>query len=166
MNYGFGFILGLGVILFLVFLIKKTDSSNVMYDEMQKSVQGQAYKYATIIGTLAGMISAFLSDFRWFPMDGGFTMLTVSLIMVLIYTTYMIIKGAFFGISGKWKLWTAMEFFVGITNTVIGVLNILKDGLRNGKLTMANTNLLIGIVFIIVATAVLIRKALEKKDEV
>lgn len=53
--------------------------------------------------------------------------------------------------------------FVGIINTVIGVLNILKDGLRNGKLTMANTNLLIGIVFIIVATVVLIRKALEKK---
>lgn len=58
-----------------------------------------------------------------------------------------------------------MEFFVGISNTVSGVFRILQNGLTYGKLTMDNANLLIGISFIITAFTVLIRKAMEKKDE-
>lgn len=166
MDYGFGIIFGLGVILFLVLLIKKSEYPTVVYDEMQKSLQGNAYKYSTIIGTLVGIISAFLLDFKWFPMDGGFTLLTVSLIMVAVYTVYMIIKGAFFGVSGKWKLYTGMELIIGIANTSTGVLGILKNGLRGGKLTIINSNLVTGMLFILIAAAVMIRKAMEKKDDV
>ena len=166
MDFGFSIILGLGVIMFLIlFMLVNANPNTIVYDEMQKSIQGDAYKYSGITCTFIGIIFAYLLDFKWFPMDGSFAMLTVSILSVLIYVVYMIIKGAYFGVSGKWKVWTLMEFFVGISNTVSGVFRILQNGLTYGKLTMDNANLLIGISFIITAVTVLIRKAMEKKDE-
>lgn len=166
MDFGFSIILGLGVILFLIlFMLVKANPDTVVYDEMQRYVQGNAYKYSGITCTFLGIIFAYLLDYKLLPMDGSFAMLLVSILSVLIYVAYMIIKGAYFGVSGKWKLWTLMEFFIGIGNTVSGVFKILHAGLTDGKLTMDNANLLIGISFIITAVTVLIRKAIEKKDE-
>ena len=73
---------------------------------------------------------------------------------------------AFFGVSGKWKLYTGMELIIGIANTSTGVLGILKNGLRGGKLTILNSNLVTGMLFILIAAAVMIRKLMEKKDDV
>lgn len=53
----------------------------------------------------------------------------VSLLMVMVYILYMIVKGAYFGISGSWKRQAALILFIGIINTISSVLQISKTGL-------------------------------------
>lgn len=165
MDFGLVFLLAFGVIMALAMvLVVKAEKSPIVYDEMQQSVQGTAYKYTAITGILAGILAALLLNLDVVPMDGSFAMLTVSLLMVAVYTIHMILKGVFFGVSGKWKMWTVMEFILGLANTCTGVLRLYQDGLPTGKLTMVNANLMTGLLFLVVAGAVLVRKAMEKKD--
>ena len=165
MNYLFGFGLPFALVLLLILFLRGKKPVPVMYDEMQTAVRGTAYKYSTITGVLSGFIAAFLVDQDLLPVDGSFAMMSVCLLMIAVYTVYMVMKGVYFGISGHWKKWTALILVIGLCNMITAVLRICEDGLPEKKLTIANTPVMTGAVFIIIAAAVLIQKAREKRSE-
>lgn len=165
MNYLFGFGLPFALVLLLILFLRGKKSEPVVYDEMQTAVRGTAYKYSTITGVLSGFIAAFLVDQDLLPVDGSFAMMSVCLLMIAVYTVYMVMKGVYFGISGHWKKWTALILVIGLCNMITAVLRICEDGLPEKKLTIANTPVMTGAVFIIIAAAVLIQKAREKRGE-
>ena len=165
MNYLFGFGLPFALVLLLILFLRRKKSVPVIYDEMQTAVRGTAYKYSTITGVLSGFIAAFLVDQDLLPVDGSFAMMSVCLLMIAVYTVYMVMKGVYFGISGHWKKWTALILVIGLCNMITAVLRICEDGLPEKKLTIINTPVMTGAVFIIIAAAVLIQKAREKRSE-
>lgn len=165
MNYLFGFGLPFALVLLLILFLRGKKPVPVMYDEMQTAVRGTAYKYSTITGVLSGFIAAFLVDQDLLPVDGSFAMMSVCLLMIAVYTVYMVMKGVYFGISGHWKKWTALILVIGLCNMITAVLRICEGGLPEKKLTIINIPVMTGAVFIIIAAAVLIQKAREKRGE-
>ena len=164
MTYLFGMALPVVLVLLILLLLRKKESSSVVYNEMQTAVRGTAYKYATLTGVLGGFVAAFFVDQNLLPMDGSFALMTVSFLMVTVYIVYMVMKGVYFGISGQWKKWTALIFVIGLCNIITGTLRIYEDGLPEGKLTIVNIPVMMGIMFMIIVAAVLIQKARDRRS--
>lgn len=165
MNLQLGMVAALVLVLILVPVfeeIKKPLSD--MYDEMQTLVRANAYKYATLTGVFACIAASFLLDLDVLPVDGSFAMMTVCFLMITVYVMYMIMKGVYFGISGRRKKWTAVILVVGLCNIVVGVFRICEDGFTGRKLIIVNTPVVMGAMFMIIAATVLIQKAREKED--
>lgn len=91
--------------------------------------------------------------------------MAVSFLMVTIYIVYMVAKGVYFGVSGQWKKWTALIFVIGLCNTITGTLRIYEDGLPEGKLTIINIPMMMGVMFLVIVAAVLMQKAREKRND-
>jgi len=165
MNYLFGIGLPFAVFLLLMLILRgKGKSSPVVYDEMQTAVRGTAYKYSTITGVLGGFTAACLLELDILPMDGSFAMVTVSFLMVTVYIIYMVVKGAYFGVAGNWKKWTALIAIVGLCNIITGALRIAEDGLPEGRLTITNISVMMGTLFMVIVVVVFIYKVREKRD--
>jgi peptidoglycan/LPS O-acetylase OafA/YrhL len=165
MKYLFGMGLPFAIYLLLILILRRKKESPIVYDEMQKIIRGSAYKYSTISGVLGGFIAAFLVDLGLIPMDGSFAMMTISFLMITVYIVYMVMKGAYFGISGNWKRWTAIIFLIGLCNFCSGIFYLIAAGLPTGKLTSKNINIMMGAMFMVIVVAVMIQKLREKRNE-
>lgn len=165
MNASWSIIFSFTFCLLIALVLSKRKKSHVIYDERQTAIRGIAYKYATFTGVLSGLAAAFLLDLNLLPMDGSFAVMTVSLLMITVYIIYMVMKGAYFGVRGTWKKWTALIFLVGLCNLITGAGHIYENRLTDGKLTIVNSNLLIGTLFILIVAAVLIQKGRERRDD-
>lgn len=162
-SYMVGFIASFLVFLLITFLVRK-NPHHVVYDEMQKSIMGSAYKYASIFGVVSAMLFAFLLDTGLLPMDGSFALMLIAFLTITVYIIYMIWKGAYFGVSGINVRWVILVSIVAATNLITGVLRIVTDGLPNGILTLRQLNLLIGVSYFCIVGVVLLRKNEEKED--
>ena len=97
--------------------------------------------------------------------DAALAMMSVSLLTGLVYVVSMILKGAYFGISGRWKKWTACILIIGLLNFYTGARDIAANGLTDGRLTLDNVRLPLGIVFLVIAVTVFFQKAREGREE-
>ena len=111
-----------------------------------------------ITGVIAGIIAAILVETDMFPVTGSLAIIMVSLLMITVYTVYMVISGVYFGINGNWKRWTVLIF-----NLIIGIGRIADEGLPEKHLTVINVNLPLGIMFLIIAVSVLFQKLREHR---
>lgn len=162
--FGMGLPFALFLLIILVLRGKK-GSAPLVYDEMQTAVRGRAYQYATVTGVLAGIIISFLLDLDVLPMDGSFAMMTISFLMITVYIVYMVMKGAYFGISGNWKRWTAITLLIGLCNFCSGIFYLIAAGLPTGKLTIRNLPVMMGAMFLVIAAAVIIQKVRETSED-
>jgi hypothetical protein len=165
MKFLFGMALPFIFFLLLMMFLRRNEITSTSYDERQNAIRGTAYKYATITGALSGFFMAFVVDGDFLPIDGGFALAGVSLLTITVYEVYMIMKGAYFGISGKWKGYTALIFIIGLSNLIIGIVNIIQYGLTGGRLTVVNIGLMLGIFCLIIVFAVFIQRAGSRKAE-
>lgn len=89
----------------------------------------------------------------------------VSFLMIEVYVIFMILKGAYFGITGNWKRWTISIALIGVANLYFGIKNVATDGLEDGRFTIVDINLPLGILFLIIAATVFFQKAREHREE-
>jgi hypothetical protein len=158
-------VLFFAILFLLVFIRKKKGIRKIQYDERQNAIQGTCYRYAAITGILGGIIVSLLIEANLLPVSGGFAMMSVSLLTGLVYVVSMILKGAYFGISGHWKKWTACILIIGLCNFCISVRYIAANGLTDGRLTLDDINLPLGIAFLVIAAAVFFQKARESRED-
>lgn len=154
-----------GVAVLIRFLRRKMGVSKRSYDERQMAMRGTAYRYATITGVLGGMIASILVEMNLLPVTGSFAMMVVSLLMVVVYVVSMILNGAYFGISGRWKTWTAVMLLLGLVNLYLGISRIAEEGLPEGRLTLINLTLPLGIMLTIITAAVFFQRARELRED-
>lgn len=165
------FVTALPIIFFFVILFlllycrRKMGITKAQYDERQTAIMGLSYKYAAITGIIGGIIVSLLIEADLLSVSGGFAMMSVSLLTGLVYVVSMILKGAYFGISGRWKKWTACILIIGLLNFYTGARDIAANGLTDGRLTLNNVRLPLGIVFLVIAVTVFFQKAREGREE-
>lgn len=167
MNYDVLIFLGvfLAVLFLSLFIRRKKGIKKCEYDERQTAIQGTAYKYAALTGIIGGIIAALFVDIDVLPITGGFALIMVSFLMIEVYVIFMILKGAYFGITGNWKRWTISIALIGVANLYFGIKNVATDGLEDGRFTIVDINLPLGILFLIIAATVFFQKAREHREE-
>lgn len=163
MNYDVLIFLGLflAVLFLLLFIRRKKGIKKCEYDERQAAIQGTAYKYAALTGIFGGIIAGLIVDADLLPITGGFALIMVSFLMIEVYVIFMILKGAYFGITGSWKRWTISITLFGVANLYFGIKNIATDVLEDGCFTICDINLPLGILFLVIAATLSLSSTIE-----
>lgn len=165
-----GFITGLVLAVILVKIafrfIKKDKNEKFRYDERQKAVRGEAYKYAfftlAVYNAVYGILDMIL-DKPWAETMTG-VMIGVCL-AVLVHISYSIWKGSYFSMNENPGRLIIFLVVIAVMNGAIGLKQGLEGELiESGMLTNNCANLVVAVMLVIVL-AVMGFKAIAVKRE-
>ena len=126
--------------------------SDRMYDERQQIAIGKAAVPAMRVCGAGNLIGAML--LHLLPVDGAFMMIVIALAGLTVYAVCAICEDAYFGISDRWKAYTALLLVVGALNFLVGAPGLVDDvmGIINsaGKLTASDVGVPMGIAFLVI----------------
>lgn len=166
-TYIWGFLCGLGVVALACILIrfvfrKKAWARCGEYDERQRAIQGQAYKYAfftLLIALLLGGIAEEMAGVH--PVD-LFTFAVLCMWPALcVFATYCIVKDAYIALNARRRALIVLFLLIGAINIVIAVTG---DGfVCAGALDSSVTNLVTGIATFYVGGALCVKDVCERR---
>lgn len=163
--YVLGFICGLILVAVITIAIRlfarKKSCSD--YDERQEAIRGRGFKYAYfsagITLVLGGVIELF-TDVRW---CGLFTFAILTLwISICVFTTFCVIKDAFFTLRSHRRVLIAIFLIAGGFNLFIG---LHRELISNGMLTLNASNLFSGVGCLYLVLMMLGRSIYERRLE-
>ena len=152
----------------ILMIIRKKDAQQISYDERQLIARNRAYKYAFFVlmlyfavMELIDIIGAF--EYYWAPESN----LGVGLFLSLgTFVVISIFQDAYIP-SGKGKTKTSLFTFalLGIYQLYIGISKVIENGgiLFDGQINIP-VSLSIGILFIVVCMAQLLKLAIDYKS--
>jgi len=165
-----GLICGIVFGLILALLIAKyanTDGKcKTEYDERQKIVRGDAYKYAfwTLIVSLGVLTLVDLA----MDIKIQFSIISFVLIIlaILVLSVYCIFKGAYWGQNSNKKRYIIVLIAGGLLNFFVAVAAIVNgEMLIDGKMQPQFLNLLCGVLMTIVGVAIAINSRQSGEEE-
>jgi uncharacterized membrane protein (UPF0136 family) len=165
--YVTGLFFGLFVFVSTILIMHRTKWGLKDYesDERQQAVQGEAAEHAMLAGVLFSFIAATFLEADLLPVSGGFVLMCVCGLMFTVEAVYTILNGAYFGITGKWKKETIWLVTFGLIEVIPGIIMIAMEGLPQGKLTIYNTNIPMGLMALVVAASVFYQRARDRREE-
>ena len=162
-----GIMIGLILCLILFRVMNKDGKIKTQYDEMQQIVRGKGYKYAfyAIMICEALLIPLAVGDVR-LPFDNACLHFLIIFIGVIIHITYCIFKDAYIGLNTNMKHYIIIMIVVTVINFT-SAFAALKSGemMANGQLQTPFINFLCGLLFIILAIELLIKKTIDDRSE-
>lgn len=168
LGFALGFILSLAILFLIAVLMKKKNGTG-KYDERQELARGKAYKYAffvlMIYSCLNGLFNL-ISGINWSDtISGNFIGICLS---VTVFACVCLFKDAYFSVREKPGFYISLFSIIAIVNIAAGVINLLeKDNavITDGQLNYHSINLIVGIMFIIILVAAVIKLLNDKKLE-
>ena len=156
-----------GILIAIVILkMTKTDGSiKCKYDERQKLVRGEAYKYSfwtlTIYCCLYGLFSESIGK----VVDNLTVMVIGICIAVSIQICYSIWHDAYFSLNeDKKKVFIAFGI-LGVINVAMGLVNLFSgECFENGRLTYRSSNLFCGLLFVVIFIAYSLKNMKNKRE--
>lgn len=162
LEYYLGVVIGIAIgiifVAFLKWLIQKIGgrfgckNCKESYDERQMIARGQAYKTAFFTLMFYMCIVSFISEFSGNPLLMSFTGIWIGVCLsIIVFAIVCIIKDAYMSLYENAKGIIMMFLVVGISNIVIGILNLEKQPMiENEALSIHCINLIVGITFLII----------------
>ncbi|WP_155828031.1 hypothetical protein [Butyrivibrio sp. VCB2006] len=168
-SYMMGFALGISFVaifsIIALFVNKKRGVNK--YDEMQERVRGVAYKYAfwaVIITEIVFGICAEAGNI--IPMGVMTQHFCAIMIGVLVHVVYSVWHDAYIGLNTNPKRYGILCGALAVINLANGIRGFLNGSMIvDGVLAFPFVNLVIGLVFIIIGVEMLIKKAIDSKQE-
>lgn len=173
--YNMGYIVGvLAGILFGVVVIwtifkwtKKDHKVKCEYDERQAIVRGNGYKIAFFVVCIANFVYGALGvNSDLFPVTTETALFLIAIIGIIVQIVYCIWNDAYFSLNEQKSRVLIAFLALGFINAFFGIKNILSgDAFTDGKLNGHCMNLVVGLMFVIIFAALLIRKLVPLKSE-
>ena len=142
-----------GILIALVIMkMTKTDGSiKCKYDERQKLVRGEAYKYGFWTLVIYSFCYGLLSGIVEKVVDNLTVMVIGICLAACIEICYSIWHDAYFSLNeDKKKVFIAFGI-IGVINIVMGLINLFSgECFENGQLTYRSSNLFCGLLFVVV----------------
>ncbi|MBR3306986.1 MAG: hypothetical protein IKI75_07025 [Lachnospiraceae bacterium] len=169
LQYGAAVGIAVGLILVVIVLkaINKDGAVKTKYDERQLVARGNAYRYgffSTIICCaillvldMDGDISSKLGYVSFFiPVMAG----------LIVQISYSIFSDAYVGQNTNMTKFIVIMTAISVFNLLVGLIPLVRgELLSEGKLTGPFINLTVGLLFIIVAAELLVKKAIDSREE-
>ena len=161
-----GIIVGLIIAIFIIRAVNRDRKMTTEYDEMQKLIRGNGYKYAFYAVLIFEAVMCVLTMGMMLPAEPYVIHFTAIFVGVTVQASYCIWKGAYIGQN------TDLKKYV-ILMAVISVFNLLSafmawrsgDLIVDGKLQGPTVNLLCGLMFAVIGAVGLARKMADREDE-
>lgn len=165
-----GFIVGIVFSLVLIAVLMKIVNKNrkirTEYDERQKLLRGNGYRYGAVVAMVYVfiLISFSLSGVS-FPVRQEVIYFSIIFVWVLVVTSYCIMTGAYFGLNNDRRRFAIVSFFIVIVNLITPVMSII-DGtfLQEGMVSAPCINLMCVVLFLVIAIECLIKEIIERED--
>ncbi len=163
-----GIIVGIVVAVFAVLRFMNKDGAiKTKYDERQQKARGKAYKWGmwSMVITLAVMM---LIEMEGAIMSSlGAMSYFIPIIMgIVVQVSYSIFADAYVGLNTNMTRYIVIMIVISAFNLFVGVMAIVHGQmLMNGQLAGAFSNLCVGIMFIVVAIELIIKKMIDGREE-
>ena len=165
---GFIFALLLALFIGIKLRIRNKKKNPQPYDERQEAIRGTGFKYAyftalTVLVT-GGIIETML-DISW---CGLFTFAVLAMwISICVFTTYCVIKDAYFTLRSKRNLLIIIFLAAGIFNLYFGIDSIMrKEIIEGGVLSLHSANLITGACCLYLGVMMIFRSIYERRQAV
>ena len=163
-----GIMIGLIICLILYRVMNKDGKIKTQYDEMQQIIRGKGYCYAfyAIMICEALLIPLSVGDVR-LPFDNACLHFLIIFIGVIVHISYCVFKDAYVGLNTNMKRFMIIMIVVAVIN-FISAFAAFRTGemMVNGQLQTPFINLLCGLLFVILAIELLIKKTIDKRSEI
>lgn len=171
MNHGLlvAMYIGVAVGIFVVCIILKftKDDGKIKckFDERQARIRGEAYKISfftlLIYCFLYGMIA--ISVERQF-IDSFAAMVLGCVIAIAINVVYCVLKDAYFALNERKNQLMVVFGVIGVMNIVLGIMSICEGtAIVDGVFTYRGTNLICGILFVVIWIVLFVKKIQDKR---
>ncbi len=164
--YTFGFVFGLIVVVIacIIMRIVKQEKSGE-YDERQEAIRGRGFKLAYFTAIIALVLGGCVEQLLEAAWCGLFSFAMLALwLSVCVFTTYCVVKDAYFTLRSRRKALIFIFFVAGAINLVFGVRSIVVgELLEGGVLSLYSVNLLCGVCCMYLSAMMLIRSLWERR---
>jgi len=161
-----GFVIGLLLCVVIFMVCNKNGKMKSEYDERQNVIRGKGYKYGfyTAMFYFAFMAIWPLTEIE-LPLSITVEAFVGIVLSVLVMSVYSIWNDAYWAINNNVERYTIMFIVITIFNLFVGGMSIAKGHMfKDGKLQDPFINLLCGIMFLIIAVVLIVKKYTKKED--
>ena len=158
-----GVVIGLVLVMILFKFANKNKRVATTYDERQKIIRGNGYKFSfyTVITALAVLGVFDLSGFV-IPVSNTILYYTVILLGVVVCITYDVFKDAYWGMNNDKVRYGIMMFVIAICNFA-GCIGLFKNGFFvDGKLSNLFVNFECGCLMCYLGLLCIVKYIIEK----
>ena len=162
-----GIVVGVVLALIGAKYTKKNKKEKFTYDERQKAVRGDGYKYAFYTLMIYNVIYACLDialDRPWAETFAGMTAgICLALVVMVIYCIW---HDCYFSLNEDPKKVLIFFGIIAVINAIIAVIHGINGKLiMDGMLTNNSVNLIVAVMFGVVMIALAVRRAAGKEEE-
>ncbi len=162
-----GVFVGIVIVAILLKLTKTDKSRKCRYDERQQLIRGTAYRYGFFSMMVINVLAIiFDSGEMPLPVESGVIHYVSILVGVGVYASYCILKDSYFALNENKKVIMLVFCLVGIINFCGGILQIAHGNMiENGVVNSNCINFLCGILFIVIFIILLVKSAMDKRED-
>ncbi len=174
MAYALGVIVGilitLGITVGLIVLIFKFSNSNGKmkneYDERQKAIRGEGYKYGFYAAIGCLFIMMILDNFGAnIPMSVNIQAFTTIIIAAMVDIVYCVKRGAYWGLNNNRKRYIWVLVAAAVLSFIFPVVTIMQgEMIVDGYLNSSFINLECGVFLIAVLVMIAVSDARDKAE--
>ena len=167
MGWIIGIMVGIVLVVAILKLINRNGKAKTEYDERQKLERGKAYMvafYATIF-TCAVMMTLHIFEvgIEVLGINAWFLPIIVGIITQVSYSVF---HDAYEGLNTNMSRFFILMAFIGGFNLVFAVIAFVRNGLlKDGVVVPQFTNFLCGILFLILAVELLVKRVMDQRGE-
>lgn len=161
-----GVVIGLVIAAILLRLVKKNKKEKFTYDERQKAIRGEGYKYAFFTLVIYNVAYGILDMAIVKPWAENMTGMMIGVCLaVLVHVVYSIWHGSYFSMNEEPKKVLILFGVISIINVIIAVGQGLNGKLiQDGMLTNSCANLVVAIMFGFIMIALAVKWASMKNE--
>lgn len=136
------------------------------YDERQKIVRGKAYKYGFYAMVYTLVIFFLLESGEIIlPMHNTIKDFCIIMVGIMVVGVYSIWNGAYWGLNNNPRQYAILFTICTIINFAVSILAIARGSMyENNMLQAPFINLLAGVMFLIIAVTLFMKKYVDKKE--
>jgi len=161
-----GIIVGLIIAIFIIRYVNRNKKLTTEYDEMQKQIRGEGYKYAFYTVIILEAILCVLTLGMVLPAEPYVVHFFAIFVGITVQACYCIWKGAYIGQNTNLPRYIIIMAVASVIN-LAGAFMAWKSGelFVDGKFQSPAINLLCGLMFAVLGIVGLAKKASDREEE-
>ena len=161
-----GIVVGLIIAFFIIRFVNRNKRMTTEYDEMQKQIRGEGYKYAFYAVMIFEAVMCVLTLGIEIPAEPYVIHFLAIFAGVTVQACYCVWRGAYIGLNTNLKRYVILMAVVSAFNLFTAFMALRSGALfADGKFQAPAVNLLCGLMFAAIGAAALVKKVTDREEE-
>ena len=161
-----GLIVGLIIAIFIIRYVNRNKKLTTEYDEMQKQIRGEGYKYAFYTVVIYEAVMCVLTMGMEVPAEQFVIHYAGIFLGITVHASYCILNDAYVGLNTNIRKFIMVMIVVSVINLAVAFMAWRSGELVvDGRLQAPAVNLMCGLMFAVLGVVGLVKKLTDKEDE-